>query len=101
MYRGESAVQQRILLGEPVDVDELLEDIAGPPGRRAALDPAHRPGIRSSQLAFIGRRICSIQPVMSGIRAAWIYSECETDATFDSVAFGGVPYSAARRIVGV
>lgn len=90
VYRAlaESAVRQRILPDEPVDVDELLEDIAGAAEageplstRRTARAFVHR------ELAFIGRRICNIQRVVvGGIRATWIYSEFETDATFASVA---------------
>jgi hypothetical protein len=89
-YRAlaESAVQQRVLRDEPVDAGELLEDIAGAAKageplstRRTATAFAHR------ERAFIGEDVCTIQRVLvGGIRATWIYSEFETDASFASVA---------------
>jgi hypothetical protein len=89
-YRSlaESAVRHRIRPDEPVDIDELMDDIAGAAEageplstRRTAQAFVHR------ELAFIGRQVCSIQRVVvGGIRATWIYSEFETNAPFASLA---------------
>jgi hypothetical protein len=85
---AESAVQLRVLPDEPVNVDELLDDIerAAEAGKPLSNRPTARAFVHS-ELAFIGEDVCSIQRVLvGGIRANWIYSEFETDATFASVA---------------
>lgn len=92
-YRGlaASAVRFRVRREEDEGVagDDLLEEIAeaaaaGVPLStmpRAARDFVHH------EVAFIGRRACTIERVVvDGTPATWIYSEFETDAPFAAVA---------------
>ena len=67
------------LLAEIKAAADAREPLSARP--RAAEDFVHH------EVAFIGRDVCTIQRVrVGGIRAVWIYSEFETDASFDSIA---------------
>lgn len=91
-YRGlaASAVAERSLRDAvPVDPDDLLEDIAISAGEGVPLSTRDRTraAFAHFELAFIGRRVCTTQRVeVDGVPAVWIYSEFETDASFEHVA---------------
>jgi hypothetical protein len=82
-----------------IDADQLLSDLKesaheGVPFERTPTGQAlpHR------DVAFIGQDVCTTREVMSdGLRAAWIFSEFETDATFDQVAGWVDPRSWPER----
>jgi hypothetical protein len=87
-----SAVRFRVRSeeGERIAGEDLLEEIKAAADARVPL--SSRPRVAPDifvhhEVAFIGRDVCSIQRVqVGGIRAAWIYSEFETDAQFGTIA---------------
>ena len=78
-----------IVQGSGVDADQLLDDVkqSTHQGGVTFAETASGKALPHRHVAFIGQDVCNTRAVeVDGLRAAWIFSEFETDAPMDQVA---------------
>ena len=78
---------QSVAQARGLDVEQLLSDVTE--SARGAPFPRTQTGqaLPHHETAFIGQIVCTVRNVkVGGLNATWIFSEFETDATFDRVA---------------
>ena len=77
-----------VTAGTGVDPDELLKDLEDAATRHVAFrETRSGQALPPEEVAFVGESVCDVRRVKVGdLAGAWIYSEFETDAPFDSVS---------------
>jgi len=79
---------ESVVHGSGVDADQLLSDVKESAREDVPFEKtASGQALPHRDVAFIGQDVCTTRAVeVDGLRAAWIFSEFETDAPMDQVA---------------
>jgi hypothetical protein len=74
--------------GPDLAPEDLLDDLAQAAAAEVPFDTTSSArAFAHHEIAFVGDDVCTIRQVrVGGIRATWVYSEFETDASFEHVA---------------